>query len=108
MHFYARHGVMPQETTTGNAFIVNVTMEVDFSAACLSDDVRDTVNYAEVFDLIREEMEIPSQLLEHLAGRIGHRLKQHYPQLTSLELSVAKCRPPVNGVMERAEVVIIL
>ena len=108
MHFYARHGVMTQETITGNEFIVSVTMDVDFSDACLSDNVRDTINYAEVFDLIRQEMEIPSQLLEHLAGRIGRMLKQHYPQITSLELSVAKCRPPVNGVMERAEVVIIM
>jgi|AGTN01.2.fsa_nt_gi dihydroneopterin aldolase len=107
MHFYANHGVLPQETVIGNEFEVSLTLEVDVFAACASDDVRDTINYADVFDLVKAEMQIPSKLLEHVAGRILEKLKEHYPQIAAIEVRVAKMHPPVNGEMEKAEISII-
>jgi len=101
LRFYAYHGLLPQETTIGNEFIVNLVLEADLSAACVTDNVADTINYAEVFNLVKTEMQIPSKLLEHVAGRIFRKLETNYPQLSAITVSVAKMHPPVEGEMER-------
>lgn len=106
MRFYAYHGVLPQETLIGNEFEVTVILEADISAACRSDDVKDTLNYADLFDLVKKEMQTPSHLLEHVAGRIYSRLTREYPHITSLEVRVAKRYPPVNGEMEKAVIIL--
>lgn len=106
MHFYGYHGVMPHEKVGGNAFEVSIVLEADITAACASDDVNDTINYADLFDWVKMEMQIPSGLLEHVAGRIYKRLTEQYPLISSLEVRVAKMHPPVNGDMEKAEIII--
>lgn len=106
MYFYAYHGVMPHEKVVGNEFEVSIVLEADLTAACASDDVKDTINYAELFDWVKTEMQIPSGLLEHVAGRIYERLTEQYPLISTLEVRVAKMHPPVNGEMEKAEIII--
>ncbi len=106
MRFYAYHGVLPQEREIGNVFVVNMTLEADITAACESDEVDDTINYAEVFELVKTEMQQPSKLLEHLAGRIIKRLTTVFPQISTVSVSVAKMNPPVNGDMEKAAIVL--
>ncbi len=106
MRFYAYHGVLPQEREIGNVFVVNMTLDADITAACRSDEVGDTINYAEVFELVKAEMQQPSKLLEHLAGRIMERVITVFPQISTVSVSVAKMHPPVNGEMEKAAIVL--
>lgn len=106
MRFYAFHGVMPQENSTGHEFEVNLSLEADVTSALESDEVEDTINYAEVFDLVKTEMKEPSKLIEHVAGRIFRKVKEQYPQLTAIEVRVAKLHPPVKGEMESAEIIV--
>lgn len=106
MKFHAYHGVLPQEKIIGGSFLVNLLMEADLTNATKTDNVEDTINYGDVYDLIKEEMHTPSQLLEHIAGRIYKKLIEEYPEIKSLEISVSKLNPPVNGEMDMAEIVI--
>ena len=106
MRFFAYHGVLPQERVIGNEFVVNVKIETDFSKTMDSDDVNDTLNYAEVYALVKVEMQQPSDLLEHVAGRIFNKLKQTFPQIKMLEVRLAKLNPPIVGEVEMAEIVI--
>jgi dihydroneopterin aldolase len=106
MKFYAFHGVGAQERLTGNRFLVSLTLEAPLSKAVYSDDIGDTVCYAEVFSIVKGEMDIPSRLIEHVAGRILKSLKERFPQITAMELSVSKLNPPVTGDMPSAAVVI--
>lgn len=106
MKFHAYHGVLPQEKIVGGTFQVNLLLEADLINATESDNVEDTINYGNVYDLIKEEMYTPSQLLEHIAGRIYKKLLEVYPQIKSLEVSVSKLNPPVNGEMDKSEIVI--
>ena len=78
LHFYAHHGVLPQEQKVGNYFKVETTLYTDFSRALVTDELTDTLNYAEVCKIISDEMAIPSRLLEHVAGRITNSLRSHY------------------------------
>lgn len=74
VRFHAFHGVLPQEGIVGNDYLVNLVLDYDFSSAMKTDDLQGTLNYAEVYQKVREEMAVPSKLLEHVAGRIAHRL----------------------------------
>ena len=67
---YAYHGVAPQENLIGNEYLIDLKLKVDISKAAQTDEVTDTVNYAEVHQVIKNEMAVPSKLLEHVSGRI--------------------------------------
>lgn len=106
MKFYAYHGVAEQERVVGNHFVVDLALTAPLMPAVLSDELEDTINYAEVYARVKEEMEIPSRLLEHLAGRILSALKAEFPQLTAIEVKVAKLTPPFGGDVESAAVIL--
>lgn len=106
MIFHARHGVSEQEKTVGNTFIVSLKLYLDLSLAGQSGLLKDTLNYADVFEIVKREMDIPSDLLEHIACRILSAVKQTFPQIVKIQIRLAKVRPPVAGEMEEAAVII--
>ena len=97
MEFHAFHGVLEHEKLEGNLFIVDFKGEVDMSKAAESDQLEDTLNYALIYDAVAKEMETPSELLEHVAGRIIKAIAADYPQLESFSVRVSKKQPPVAG-----------
>ncbi len=105
MRFYAYHGVLPQEQKVGNWFWVDLSLKVDLSRAALSDDLQDTLNYAEVYDLVAEEMTIPSQLLEHVAGRIIRRLQQQFSLIQGIRIELGKEYPPFKQHAEGVSII---
>ena len=100
MEFKAYHGCLEREKAVGNDFVVDFRGEMDMSAAAESDDLRDAVNYAEIYEVIKEEMARPSDLLEHVTGRIVKALEEKFPQFISFSVRVSKKRPPVSGVVQ--------
>ena len=104
MRFYAYHGVMEQERRVGGEYLVSLQVEADLSGAVISDAVADTVNYAELYEVVRRVMAEPSQLLEHVAGRIGQRVLDEFPQVTALTVRVTKCNPPMGADCKGASV----
>ncbi|MBQ7899914.1 MAG: dihydroneopterin aldolase [Bacteroidales bacterium] len=100
MEFRAYHGCLEREKAVGNDFVVDFRGEMDMSAAAESDNLNDAVNYAEIYDVIKEEMSKSSDLLEHVAGRIVKALEEKFPQFTSFSVRVSKKRPPVSGVVQ--------
>lgn len=97
LRFHAFHGVMAQEQLVGNDYLLDVRVRYDLSKAMLSDDVNDTLNYATVYEMIRQEMQIPSCLLEHVAYRIGNRLMITFPQIESIDIHLTKKNPPMGA-----------
>ena len=97
IQFQARHGVIPQENVVGATFYVSVTAETEYEQASITDKLSDTVSYAEIIQTVREEMEVPSQLVEHVAGRIGRRLLSDFPTLSQVHIKISKCNPPIVG-----------
>ncbi|MCF2660139.1 dihydroneopterin aldolase [Parabacteroides distasonis] len=107
MKFYAYHGVLEQERRVGNTFVVDLTLTAPLEKAVQSDQLEDTINYAEVYELTKQEMNIPSQLLEHVAGRICRALRHHFPQIEQIEIRVSKLNPPFGGDVHSASVLLI-
>ena len=104
MRFYAYHGVMEQERRVGGEYLVSLSVEADLSRAVISDSVDDTVNYAALYEVVAREMAQPSQLLEHVAGRIGSRVLEAFPLVEALSVRITKCNPPMGADSKGASV----
>lgn len=99
MEFHACHGVLEREKTAGNDFVVDFKGILDISDAIGSDSLEDALDYSSIYNIVSREMEIHSDLLEHLAGRIVKAIAAEFPQLESFSIRVSKKRPPVKGVV---------
>jgi dihydroneopterin aldolase len=95
LRLYARHGVLPQEQKVGNLFEVSVRVDYPFSLD--SDNLNDTLSYVEIINLVNAEMEIPSKLLEHVAGRIYHALIGRWQEIAGGKISIRKLTPPISA-----------
>jgi len=107
MSFFARHGCLEEERLNGNTFKVDFSGTCDITAAAESDRLEDTVDYGEIYGIIRAEMERPSALLENVATRIVGALGAAFPQMSEISVSVSKKNPPVGGECEWSKVSII-
>lgn len=97
LRFHACHGVMPQECQVGGEFLVSLRMGYDLSKAMQTDEVGDTLNYAEVYALVKKEMEQSSALLERVAGRIARTLFDYDQNILSIDLWLTKVNPPMGA-----------
>ena len=108
MRFFAHHGVGEQETLVGNEFIVNLKLKVNIQQAMQTDDVADTVSYADVYETVKKEMSVPSKLLEHVGKRIIDRLFSDFPQIEEIMFTLSKRNPPMGADIEAAGIEIHL
>lgn len=106
VRFYAYHGVMPQEKTVGNNFSVTVRLEANLTRATEDDSLDHTISYADVYQVVASEMAIPSELIEHAAGRIYRSIRSAFPLVTRLEVRLYKYNPPGCGETKRAGIVL--
>lgn len=97
LRFHAFHGVEAQERLVGNDYEVSLRLKADVNRAVESDKVTDTINYAEVYQLVAKTMSGPVDLVEHLAGVIGERLFQRWPQIDAIDVTVLKLNPPMGA-----------
>ena len=85
---------------------MDLLLEAAVEEAVESDNLYDTINYAEVYEVLKREMMIPSYLLEHAAGRMLKALKNHFPQLKAVTLKLAKQNPPFGADIHSAAVIL--
>ena len=95
--FFAYHGVLPEERQEGNTFVVDLTLEADITRAVCTDELSDTINYAEAYEVARREMSVSSLLLEHVCGRIASALLDAFSALQRVRVCVTKKNPPIEG-----------
>ncbi len=101
---YAYHGVLSEENIIGTYYILNVEIHTDLWKAAESDDLNDTISYADINDIIHDEMKIKSKLLEQVAGRIISKIHEKFPQIDHIKLKVTKTAPPMRGEMKGASI----
>lgn len=104
MEFFAYHGHYPVEKEVGNKFIVNALITTDCEKAGKSDKLEDALNYQNVYQLIKDEMAVPSDLLEHVATRILDKLFEKFPEIENASIKVSKMNPPMGGQIEKVSV----
>lgn len=97
IQLHAYHGVMPQEQLTGNDYLVSVSAQYPIDKAITTDEVQHTLNYAMVYDIVKEEMDISSKLVEHVAGRIAQHLMKQFADISAVQVRVTKLNPPMGA-----------
>lgn len=103
---YAYHGCLPEETKIGGDYIVDVYMTYDFEEASKTDDLNLTIDYCTVYEICKEEMAIPSKLIEHVCRRIYEKIIITFPKLIETKVKVTKLLPPMNGPVDKVSVII--
>jgi len=106
MEFYAYHGHYDEERKIGNRFLVSVSIDTDMQKPSETDHLEDALDYRGVYETVREEMKMQSNLLEHLAGRIVDSLIGRFNAIEKVTVKVTKLNPPLGGKTEGVSVVI--
>ncbi|MFN1216670.1 dihydroneopterin aldolase [Chryseobacterium kwangjuense] len=101
---YAYHGVLPEENIIGTYYILNVELHTDLWKAAETDDLHDTISYADINAIMHKEMSIKSKLLEHVAGRMITGIHDAFPQISYIKLKITKTSPPMQGEMKGASI----
>ena len=97
MEFYAHHGCFEEERLVGTHFKVDVVFEYDALQAAQTDDISHAINYQTVYAEVAEIMQHPVNLLETLCQKIISTLKQKFPAVLNIEVTVSKINPALGG-----------
>ena len=97
MEFHAFHGCLEKEREVGNTFTVDFHAELELKEAVKTDDLGKTVDYGRIYDIVAEQMAVPSNLLENVAGRIIDAIHEEFKDFLYCKVRVSKKNPPVNG-----------
>lgn len=102
LRFFARHGLYAEEKKIGAEFEVNLS--VFFHPADVITDLNDTINYAKLYQLLKEEMQKPRELLEAFVMEVSQAIQLSFPSVKKIELSVSKLQAPIAGFTGNVEV----
>lgn len=105
IHIYAHHGCLPEEAIVGGDYVINISLKGDFTKAGENDKLEDTADYVMVFQIVKREMAIRSNLVEHVSKRIHTHLKTSFPNVETISVEVIKKNPPIGGEVDEVSVV---
>lgn len=97
MHFYGYHGCLPKEQKTGQPFHVDAVLYADLAEAGASDDLADTIDYSQVYQIVQEIVERRKyRLIERLAAVIADEIMARFP-VEGVGITVHKPQAPIGG-----------
>lgn len=105
MEFYSFHGHFKEEQIVGNKFLVDLTIDTDMEKPAESDSLKDAVNYQKAYEVVKQQMELKSHLLEHIAGRIIDALYAELEGVKKITVKVSKMNPPMGGKITSVSVI---
>jgi dihydroneopterin aldolase len=97
---FSYHGCLLEEGKIGSDYSVDLEVKTNLKKSSVSDDLKDTVDYVLLNQIVVEEMAIRSHLLEHVAHRIISRIFKEVPTVSAVKLAVSKLNPPIGGDVE--------
>ena len=97
LEFFAYHGVYQEERENGQLFSIDLEILADYSKACYSDKLEDSIDYVRIYELVKAEMAIPSSLLENVAQRIIDSIRKNFDQIECIKVKITKLQPPISG-----------
>jgi FolB domain-containing protein len=92
----ARCGVLPFEQEQDQPIEVDVDLVADLTAAGLSDDLADTIDYGAVCGLVEQTIQAkPVALLERLVAVVAEAVLAFDERIAEVDVVARKLRPPV-------------
>ena len=105
IRLYAYHGHLPEEAKLGGHFIVNVWVTTDTSVVEITDNLNDTVDYVKIIAIVKEQMAIRSDIIEHSAKRIVDAILL-LNKVEKIKVEVEKIQPPIDASFGKISVTI--
>src|SRR6218665_3228836 len=90
LEFHAYHGYYAHERSSGNKFEVDIFVETNFADTAYRDDLTGTLDYEQLYKVVKEEMEKPSKLLETVCHNIAERTLNTFAESTNVEVKLSK------------------
>ena len=97
---FAYHGHLPEEAVLGGHFIVSVWVTADTSEVEKTDDLNDTVDYVKIIEIVKEQMAIRSNMIEHPAKRIVDAILP-LDKVQKVKVEVEKIQPPIDAAFDK-------
>ncbi|MEO6136937.1 MAG: dihydroneopterin aldolase [Ginsengibacter sp.] len=94
--FTAYHGIHKEEKILGNEYEVDCKVEFHEGEKII-DHIDDTINYVEIYSIIKERMKTAKPLLEAVIMQMGNEIYDQFPQVKSIHISIKKLHPPIAG-----------
>ena len=96
IRLHAFHGVYEGEKKTGSPYEVSVKVIYNEDDSQF-DYLENTINYVDVFGIIKLSMKTPVPLLEKVAAGIIAEIKHRWPFAVDIMVSVYKLEPPIEN-----------
>lgn len=95
LRFHGYHGLYEEEKKTGNEFLVNV--DVTFiPVPGIIEELADSISYTEVYNIVKHIIAQRTDLLETIAMKISENIKETFPQIIAVDISIQKQNPPIS------------
>jgi dihydroneopterin aldolase len=104
VHAYGFHGCWPEEEVVGGAYIIDVAIDYDFTAAAHDDDLTKTIDYVAIKEIIYSEMAVRAKLIETVAHRTRNHIIQSFPMQRGVWVKITKVNAPMGGHVENVSV----
>ena len=96
LQFYSFHGLYEEEKKAGGEFVVDVFAKFPAENHILN-SLDETVNYAALFTIVKDEMNQPRALLETIAQSIAEKIYAKYSLIKEVEIRIEKKKAPIVG-----------
>ena len=104
LSFHAFHGVDSQENKVGNEFRVSIGLRIPVSKSPWTDELENTISYAIIYDIVREQMMETRKLLETVAIAIRESLREKFNMISGGYISITKLTPPLPSITGSSQV----
>src|SRR5687768_604111 len=94
--FFSFHGLHEEERKTGNEYLVDLSVKYDAPGQRVN-RINDTVNYVRLFEIVREEMKHPRDLLETIAELVAEKIHREFPMVKESVIHIQKKNPPITN-----------
>ena len=102
---FSYHGHLPEEAILGGHFIVNVWVILDTSKVEKTDNLKDTIDYVKIIEIVEEQMAIRANMIEVPAKRIADSILT-LQKAQKVKIEVEKAKPPIDSVFDKISVTI--
>ena len=101
MAFFGTHGVLQEEKVLGQKFFIDIELNIDLKPAGKTDDLTQTVSYAEVYDIVKNHAENKCyDLLEALGENICNSILKEYVDISEVIIEIIKPEAPVKAIFD--------
>ncbi|WP_281614470.1 dihydroneopterin aldolase [Flammeovirga sp. SubArs3] len=99
LEFFAYHGFFKEERKIGNKYGVDIFVDTDFKKAAQEDDLDGTINYMDLYEIIKKHMSVSTKLLENIAQNVVDDVYEKWSSnVFKVVVKIKKFNPPIGGV----------